>query len=181
MRAAVFAVYRCGFFPRSALEKDNGILIRLENIISIIKDCRYGIHDLSRTELGSTGLPRFNMPFELGIFVGAHRFGNQGQRYKTAVILDNKPYQYLQSISDLNGVDAKAHYNDPTNILKHIRNWLSTEAREASIPTTRTLLNHYKAFEALLPFLEVTLNLEEEDMTFNDLCMMIETYIAMML
>jgi hypothetical protein len=35
----------------------------------MIEECRFGINDLSAVELGATaGLPRFNMPFELGLF-----------------------------------------------------------------------------------------------------------------
>jgi len=32
-------------------------------------------HDISRTELNEHSLPRFNMPLELGLFLGASRFG----------------------------------------------------------------------------------------------------------
>ena len=49
----------------------------------MIADCRYGIHDISRTELDrDSGLPRFNMPLELGIFLGAKRFGAEEQKRK---------------------------------------------------------------------------------------------------
>lgn len=74
LRAIIFAVYRCGFVPRSALEADNGLQNRLHKIQSVIAGCHYGIHDISRTELNENGLPRFNMPFELGLFFGAQCF-----------------------------------------------------------------------------------------------------------
>jgi hypothetical protein len=72
--AIVFAVYRCGFRPRSALEEDNGLNNRLGKIEKLIGECQFGIHDISRTESNSKALPRFNMPFELGIFWGAEKF-----------------------------------------------------------------------------------------------------------
>src|SRR5690349_6674469 len=74
--ALVFAVHDCGFVARGAREQDDGSQVRLEKLYRIIGDCRYGIHDLSRVTLdAATRLPRFNMPLELGIFLGAKRFG----------------------------------------------------------------------------------------------------------
>ena len=49
--ALVFAVHDCGFFVRCALEINAGQL-RLQTICNLIRACRYGIHDLSRTQLG---------------------------------------------------------------------------------------------------------------------------------
>jgi len=68
-RALVFAVFECGLIPRSAQEVYDTGVVRLEKIESLIKDCRWGIHDISRTELNANHLPRFNMPLELGLFV----------------------------------------------------------------------------------------------------------------
>ncbi len=78
---AVFAVHDCGFIARSALEIDDGAQVRIEKIIAVIRQCRYGIHDISRTELDiTTELPRFNMPLELGLFLGAKAYGDKGGR-----------------------------------------------------------------------------------------------------
>ena len=111
-RALVFAIYACGFRPRSALELDDGGQTRIEKLFNLIDACRYGIHDLSRTELDAKhGLPRFNMPFELGIFLGAKRFG-AGQKAKRALILDIDRYRYQKFISDLAGMDIHEHGGD---------------------------------------------------------------------
>jgi len=68
---------------------------------------------LSRTECNSkTGLPRLNMPFELGLFFGAKEFGNTLHKRKKALVLDRVPYRYQNFLSDLNGVDPKAHENN---------------------------------------------------------------------
>ena len=47
-----FAVYRCNFKPRCALEINDAGDQRLDKINRIIKD-KGGIHDISRTELES--------------------------------------------------------------------------------------------------------------------------------
>jgi hypothetical protein len=42
----------------------------------MIGECDYGIHDLSRVEVDAGGIPRFNMPMELGLHLGARLFGS---------------------------------------------------------------------------------------------------------
>lgn len=74
-RAIIFSIYQCGFFPRSALEEDNGLDNRLDKIVRLVKECKLGIHDISRTELNAQGYPRFNMPFELGLFFRREEIG----------------------------------------------------------------------------------------------------------
>jgi hypothetical protein len=77
--ALVFTIVDCGFTPRCALESANGHEYRFEKIKRIIRECKLGIHDMSRTDLDCySGLPRFNMPLELGVFIGAATYG-QGQ------------------------------------------------------------------------------------------------------
>lgn len=76
--ALIFTIFACGFRPRSARELDDGGQTRIDKLYDLIECCRYGIHDLSRTELDdANALPRFNMPLELGIFLGAKRYGDQ--------------------------------------------------------------------------------------------------------
>jgi hypothetical protein len=67
----LFAIYFCGCKPRCAMEIDDGSQIRLDKIYDIIEDSDLGIHDISRTQLNINELPRFNMPFEFGIFMAA--------------------------------------------------------------------------------------------------------------
>lgn len=65
-KAMVFTVFDCGFIPRCAMEYDDGSQVRIEKIYRLISECKFGIHDISRTELDDgNGLPRFNMPLEL--------------------------------------------------------------------------------------------------------------------
>lgn len=58
----VFAVHACGFVARCAREQDDGSQVRVDKLYDIIADCRYGIHDLSRTSLDSANrLPRYQI------------------------------------------------------------------------------------------------------------------------
>jgi hypothetical protein len=71
-RALVFGVIACGYRVRCAREVDDAAETRIEKLYRIIEQSRYGIHDISRTELDEASqLPRFNMPLELGMFLGA--------------------------------------------------------------------------------------------------------------
>jgi hypothetical protein len=93
--ALVFAVHDCGFLARSAREQDDGSQVRLAKLYEIIGDSRLSIHDLSRTTLDAkNGLPRFNMPLELGIFLGAKKYGGPKHARKSCLILDREPFRY---------------------------------------------------------------------------------------
>ena len=98
LRALVFGVHECGLLARCAQEKDDGGQVRVNKLFRIIRDCRFGIHDLSRTSLDSRHrLPRFNMPLELGLFLGARRYGPGKHRRKVCLILDRDRYRWLQT------------------------------------------------------------------------------------
>src|SRR3569833_2750228 len=101
-RALVFTILACGCRPRAACETDDGGQTRIAKLYDIIEDSRYGIRDISRTDLDSIHrLPRFNMPFELGIFLGARQYGKPEQRQKKALIFDIEPFRFQKFISDL--------------------------------------------------------------------------------
>ncbi len=56
----------------------------------MIEECRYGVNDLSAVALDAvTGLPRFNMPLELGLFFGCKRYGPENQRKNNAAVEKN--------------------------------------------------------------------------------------------
>ena len=102
--ALVFAVYDCGFVARSALGVEDSGKVRVEKILDIIEQSKFGIHDISRAGLDrATGLARFNMPLELGFFLGATRYGSSKDREKRCLILDRERYRYRNFCSDISG------------------------------------------------------------------------------
>lgn len=75
-RGIVFTVNHMNFKPKSAIETADAGEPRLHKILDLIESCKYSIHDLSRTEIDPNhGLPRFNVPFELGLDLGCKRYG----------------------------------------------------------------------------------------------------------
>ena len=171
--AMVFAVFDCGFIPRCALESRDGGQARIEKIYGIIPECRYGIHDISRTEIdGDPPLPRFNMPLELGIFLGAKRYGNERQRKKVCLVLDRERYRYQRFCSDIAGNDIDAHKNDPQAAVTAVRDWLECggEVSARLLPSGSELFKRYEAFLQGLPALCATppLHLNSQELTFAD-------------
>lgn len=174
LRAIVFCIYRCGFIPFTALNEDNALDNRLHKIENCIEQCRYGIHDISRTELNENNLPRFNMPFELGIFFGAKRFGNKQQKTKSALIFDSQRYRYQEFISDLNGVDIKAHENNPQQAIRKVRDWLAISSRRRTIRGHAIIQKQFNTFINELPPIVKRLGFDIESIPFNDFCMIVE-------
>jgi hypothetical protein len=139
--ALIFTVIACGFRPRTARELDDASQTRIDKIYGLVEQCRYGVHDLSRTELDAVhNLPRFNMPLELGIFLGAKRFGDAAQKQKRCLVLDVEPYRYQRFISDLAGVDPQAHDGDPRRAAAQLRNWLANVSRR-DLPGERAIVD----------------------------------------
>lgn len=169
--ALVFAVHDCGFVARCALELEDGTQVRINKIERLIGACRLGIHDISRTELDSRwSLPRFNMPLELGIFLGAKRFGTGDQRRKLGLILDRESGRYQKFCSNIAGQDVRSHNGDPADAVKLVRNWLrsATDAPQRIIPSGALMIERYQRFQRELPVLCDELRLVRDDLTFWD-------------
>lgn len=167
--AMVFAIFDCGFTPRCSLEEDNGGHVRFDKIQRIIEHSKFGIHDISRTELDEgTECPRFNMPLELGVFIGAKRFGGGQQKQKNILILDKEQYRYQAFISDIAGHDIRSHGNCHNALITHVRNWLNDASGRRTIPGGRKIQRRYEAFLRDLPELSNEVGVEEDELTYND-------------
>ena len=143
----VFAITDLGFVARSAREQDDGGEVRLAKIERIIEQCKYGIHDLSAVELDPiNNLPRFNMPLELGSFLGCKRFGDAAQRRKVSLILDSEPYRYQKCISDIAGQDIHTHGGQPENAIREVRRWLAVASGRTQLPGGNDIVNRYRRF-----------------------------------
>lgn len=170
LRALVFSAHECGLTARCALEKDDGGQVRVEKLFDIIRECRFGIHDLSRTSLDRRfRLPRFNMPLELGLFLGARTFGDSVQRNKACLILDRDRFRYQIFCSDIAGQDIRAHDNDVARALTAVRHWLQTHLpARPRLPGPALLADRYLEFRRQLPFLCRSVGLAPRELSFLD-------------
>lgn len=168
-RASIFAILDSGFIPRCSREINNATKFRLDSIVEIISECRYGIHDLSRVELGASGLPRFNMPFELGVFYGSQRFGNGNHKKKSCLILEKEQYRYQKFISDISGIDVTPHKNSAKNLILEVRRWLHTSSKRVTIPPGEKINKRFEQFQSDIKKLCGKNDIEYDEMTFFDL------------
>jgi len=170
LHALVFAVHDCRLVAHCALETDDAGQARVEKLYEIIRNCRFGIHDLSRTTLDTKNrLPRFNMPLELGIFLGARWYGNPAQHRQSCLILDRDRYRYQIFCSDISGQDVRAHRNEVSQALAAVRNWLQANLPASrALPSPSTLIARYVEFRRQLPYMCRVENLRVSELTFLD-------------
>jgi hypothetical protein len=169
-KAIVFAVHDCGFIARCALETVDGGEVRIRKIIQIMRESRYGIHDISRIELDhGTRLPRFNMPLELGIFIGAKEFGVREQRLKECLILDQERYRYQAFCSDIAGQDILTHAGDAPSSIGPVRAFLANKRTEDLLPAASMIAQRYEVFCAELP---------PADLSFTELRIVVSAFLA---
>ena len=167
--AIVFAVHDCGFVARSALEVVDSGQARVEKILNIIRQSKFGIHDISRAGLDkNTKLARFNMPLELGFFLGAKRYGSKRDRQKRCLVLDRERYRYRNFCSDISGQDIRAHNDQPRDAIRAVRDWLSSHRSGVAIPGGKAVFERYERFRAQLPQQARELKLDHRELTFGD-------------
>jgi len=152
LNAIVFAIQDAGFCSRCGLEVIDSGQTRLAKILSIIAECKYGIHDISRTDIGGkTKLPRFNMPFECGLFWGSLEYGAKKHKSKRILVLDSQEYRYRASLSDIAGQDIQVHRNNPRIAINKVRSWLNASSGRTTIPGGKAIWEHYVLFQRELP------------------------------
>jgi hypothetical protein len=178
-RAIVFTIVRSGFKARCALEIDDGGENRFAKICRIVAQCRYSIHDISRTETdGDPPLPRFNMPLELGLFLGARHLGAPDQRRKRCIIFDTQPYRYQKFISDIAGQDIHAHGSDANILIQKLAAWLRDQSGDGKIPGGNAIKQDFHSFLGDLPAACAKRQLMLDELTFQDYNSFVSSYLT---
>lgn len=177
-RALLFTIQDAGFVARCALEAIDAGEVRLAKILGIIASCKLGVHDISRTELDAANkLPRFNMPFEFGLDLGARVFGRAHHAEKVQLVLDRERYRYQKFLSDIAGQDISAHGDDAAQVVRLVRNWLRTTSKNPAIPGAAKILERWKQFEVELPDLCAKVSLDPKEIPFADLTSLIYVWL----
>ena len=169
-RAIVFAVIDCKFKPRCALEVIDSGDIRLQKIERIIAECKFGIHDLSNMRLDAEShLPRFNMPLELGLFLGARRYGDTQQRKKRLIVLDEDPFRYQKAISDISGQDVQCHDGEVEEAVRRVRDWLRNVSGRKTLHGGNHMVERYRQYVDDYQTICEELKYDADGLPFNDL------------
>jgi hypothetical protein len=170
LNAIVFAVVACGFTPCLALEERDAAAVRLDKIKRLIGSSRLGLHDISRTASDvSSGLPRFNMPFELGLDIGARHYGSSYLRQKRLLIFDKEQYRYQQFLSDIAGQDISTHDGSVDIAIAKVRDWLNAQkATPEPLLGAGRIQAAFADFLARLPEMCARSHLDPANLDFND-------------
>jgi hypothetical protein len=146
LQGLIFTILECGLEPRLALEDADSGQVRVQKIRDLIRSCRFSVHDISRIEpLREGDLPRFNMPFELGLDLGCRYYGGKRLESKQCLILERERYRYQRVLSDVSGNDIRAHGGDPVALVTEVRNWLKVATR-TELPSGSSIWGQYSSF-----------------------------------
>lgn len=129
--AIIYTVKYFGYSPRLSLERADSGESRIEKILGLIEESKFGIHDLSRIiSSGKNEHYRMNMPFELGIDYGCKKLKGGIWDSKKILILEKEKYRFQKAISDLSGSDIKNHDDEVIKVIGAVRDWFVTEELE---------------------------------------------------
>jgi len=148
--SVIFTVKYLGCNPRLSLERSDSSETRIDKIVGLINESKFGIHDLSRiVSRVENEHYRMNMPFELGIDYGCKRLKEGVWSEKQILILEKERYRYQRALSDLSGSDIKNHDDDPQKIIRAVRDWfVATESLR--VDSGNKIWNLYNDFQAYL-------------------------------
>lgn len=125
LQPLIFTVLYLDLNPLVSETKSSG-QVRVEQIKKLIFNSKYSIHDISRSEaLKENDLPRFNMPFEMGLDLGCQAYGKGKRAFKKCLVLEKTKYHYLKVISDIGGQDIENHNDNPEELVRKVRNWFT--------------------------------------------------------
>lgn len=169
--AMIFAIRDLKLKARSARDVNDGGQPRIEKILELIENCKFSIHDISRTELDPIhGLPRFNVPFELGLDLGCKRYGASDHSEKLLLILDTERDRYRTFISDIAGQDIANHNGKVETAIAIVRDWLRPHLNPlvANTQSGATIFRRYKRFQFDLPAHCDKLRWDLDNLSFAD-------------
>jgi hypothetical protein len=167
--AYIVGLVDLGLTPVATLGIPNNAT-RIDRIYDLIRASRYSIHDLSRVQLTRTAprVPRFNMPFELGLAVAWAR--ERTERH-TFFIFESIPRRGHKSLSDMAGTDFNIHSDSPQGVMREL---CSAFVRQPQRPTVPNMLRHFTLLNAAILKLLLDNGTDSvfEARTFDDLVLL---------
>jgi hypothetical protein len=151
--AMIAGLVGLGLNPRSVVQIPASV-DRLRRLVRIIQECPFSVHDLSRVSLCAGGqfrVPRFNMPFELGL-AAAISFAESGSRHDWR-LMEAVPYRLQVSLSDVDGYDPAIHNGTVEGTLEALLNVFPNRpgAPLAEVEDLLWVYRRLRAFRNTLP------------------------------
>lgn len=139
-----------GLNPRSVLEIPTQ-QSRLERIFGLIAASAFSIHDLSRLGLSRGGgfcVPRFNMPFELGLAVAVSLSQHKGRTPPHQWwVLETARNRLPVSLSDLGGYDATVYGGTLLGLFRAVSDTFVVD--EPPVQSERDMMRVYRRVSAV--------------------------------
>jgi hypothetical protein len=151
--AYISGLTHLGLTPRTTFEVGGG-KNRSDKILTLIRSCKYSIHDLSRVQLDrkSPTTPRFNMPFELGLTVAMSKLDsnfNEDKNPHIWFVFETVHHRVSKSLSDLSGVDPNIHDGTVEGVMRELANSFSRPSK-SSQPSALEMLRTYRKVSSLV-------------------------------
>jgi hypothetical protein len=147
--AYIAGISALGMVPRATLEIPDSSR-RLEKILRLARSCKYSVHDLSRVQMdpAKPRVPRFNMPFELGLCVAdANRREGQKQNWFVFEAVANR---LDKSLSDLKGTDPRIHGVTVRGVLSGLCNIFRRPGRQPTVPQMMQIYKDLRKKQAVI-------------------------------
>jgi hypothetical protein len=128
--AMSFAVVAGNLLPVCAHDLSTPDKPRLEMLVEAIEHCHYSAHDFSRSQgAGPQNFARMNMPVEMGMAL-FHALQTQRREHR-CIFFVPQHHEYREFVSDLAGLDPKAHNNEERRLLIEMYDWLRSVVPQA--------------------------------------------------
>lgn len=148
LKALIFIILYLDFEPKISITRSSRHH-RMQEIMRLMESSKYSIHDISRCEpLNAGDLPRFNMPYEMGVDIGCTTYGNDEQKTKLCLILEKIKNRYDVVISDISGQDIKEHGDNPKKLIEKVLEWFIANDCIENIPSPSSTWAKYLACNA---------------------------------
>lgn len=146
----IFTIIHSGFNPKISFEESNASNTRMDKIIELIRDSKFGIHDISRYKSSTIGeYYRMNMPLELGIDIGLSKSKSEQFNSKQILILCETKYEWSAALSDLSNCDPETYNQKVRNLIEKTRNWLN-RFKNNKLKAASAIWKDYNIFQAYL-------------------------------
>lgn len=118
------------------------------------------------------------MPFELGLFLGARRYGGRPQRAKACIVLDHDKDRFRRFLSDMAGQDIRSHQGDVDVLIRELTAWFRLQPGGAQPGGGQAIAEEYATFRERLPEICASKKLQESELEFSDFNGFVTVYVA---
>jgi hypothetical protein len=175
LRPLLFTIIYLGFSPLIASQSADSGEVRIIKILELIEQSGLSIHDISRVQAKNAGdYFRLNMPFELGIDWGYRHFKKNNKHF---LVLEASSHSASRALSDFSGCDPQNHKNDPQQLVRVVRNWLTPFSSKRNKPGGSHIWDQYNFFNTSLYNKEEHSNEDIEKMPISELIRHIQKWV----